>query len=199
MTTSLQDRFRRVDAIPTPWDERARALPQPVPVGTKPHRGFALTAAAAAVAIVAVIGAVVVSGDNSDTEAPRADASWLVAQGSGSCVERYSVETLADRGYAFEGVITDVAGPSDPTSPDPGGQTTTVSFDVVRWFWGGSGPSATRRTYSVASSAGELDASIGARLLVAGDEDFIWACGFSQQATETARSDYEAAAGRRSA
>jgi hypothetical protein len=198
MTASLQDRFRQVDAIPTPWDERARTLPDPKPMATRPRRGFALTAAAATVAIVVALVVVVGSADR-DPDAPQADATWLVGMGSGSCVEQYSVETLARRGYAFEGVITDVAGPNDPTSPDPTDQTTTVSFDVVRWFWGGSGPSATRRTYSVASSAGELDASIGARLLVAGDEDFIWACGFSQPATETARSDYEAAAGRRSA
>jgi hypothetical protein len=197
MNTSLQDRFREVDAIPTPWDERARTLPQAVPLRATPRRGFALTAAAAAVAVVAAIGVVVGSADR-DAEAPRPDASWLVAQGAGSCVEQYSVDTLANRGYAFEGVITDVAGPSDPSSPDPADQTTTVAFEVVRWFWGGSGPSAERRTYSLASSAGELDASIGARLLVAGDEDFIWSCGFTQPATDAARSEYEAVAGRRS-
>jgi hypothetical protein len=198
MTASLQDRFRHVDAIPTPWDERAGALPQPVAPRTKPRRGFALTAAAAAIAVGAV-GAIVFSSGDNETEAPRADASWLVAQGAGSCVEQYSVETLADRGYAFEGVITDVAAPDDPTSPDPAAQTTSVTFDVVRWYWGGSGPSAARRTYAVASSAGEVEASIGARLLIAGDEDFIWACGFTQPVTETARSDYEAAAGMRGA
>ena len=199
MNTSLQDRFRQVDAIPTPWDERARTLlPGPVPLRSAPRRGLALAGAAAAVAIVAALVLVVGSADR-DTEAPRADASWLVAQGIGSCVEQYSVGTLAERGYAFEGVITDVAGPSDPSSPDPADPTTTVTFEVVRWFWGGSGPSAERRTYSLASSAGELDASIGARLLVAGDEDFIWSCGFTQPATDRARSDYEAAAGMRSA
>ena len=198
MTTSLQDRFRQVDAIPTPWDERARTLPHAVPLRTRPRRGFVLTAAAAAVAVVAAIGVVVGSADR-DTEAPGADASWLVAQGVGSCVEQYSVETLANRGFAFEGVITDVARPSDPSSPDPSDQTTTVTFEVIRWFWGGSGPTAARRTYSVASSAGEVEASIGARLLVVGDDDFIWSCGFTQPATQTARSDYEAAAGRRSA
>ena len=198
MNASLRDRFRQVDAIPTPWDERARTLPQPMPLRSAPRRGLALAGAAAAVAIVAAIGVVVGSADR-DTEAPRADASWLVGQGIGSCVEQYSVETLAERGYAFEGLITDVAGPSDPASPDAADQTTTVTFEVVRWFWGGSGPSAERRTYSLASSAGELEASIGARLLVAGDEDFIWSCGFTQPATDAARSDYEAAAGRRSA
>jgi hypothetical protein len=198
MTTSLKDRFRHVDAIPTPWDGRAQAVPEPPPEETKSRRGFALTAAAAAAAVVVAIVILVGSGE-SEIEAPPADASWLVGQESGSCVERYSVETLAERGYAFEGVITDVAGPADPTSPDPADQTTTVSFDVARWFWGGSAPSATRQTYSVPSSAGELDASVGARLLVAGDDDFIWACGFSQSATESARSDYEAAAGRRGA
>jgi hypothetical protein len=189
MNTSLPDRFREVDAIPTPWDERADALAQPAAVRTSSRRGFALTAASAAVAVVAAI-AVVVGSPDRDTETPRANASWLIAEGSGSCVERYSVATLAKRGYAFEGVITDVAAPSDPNSPDPADQTTTVRFDVARWFWGGSGPSAERRTYSFA---------IGAQLLVAGDEDFIWSCGFTQPATETARSDYEAATGRRNA
>jgi hypothetical protein len=198
MNKSLRDRFRQVDAIPTPWDERARTLPAPVPLETRPRHSFALAAAAAAVAVIAAVGLVVGSADR-DTEAPPADASWLVAQGISSCVEQYSVVTLAERGYAFEGVITDVAGPSDPSSPDPADQTTTVTFEVVQWFWGGSAPSAERRTYSLASSTEELEASIGARLLVAGDEDFIWSCGFTQPATDTARSEYEAAAGRRSA
>jgi hypothetical protein len=196
MTTSLEERFRQVDVIPTPWDERARTLHPAVEAPMRSRRTFALTAAAAAVAVAAAVG-LVVGSVGRDTEARRADASWLVAQGIGSCVERYSVDALASRGYAFEGVITDVAGPADPGSPDPADQTTTLTFDVVRWFWGGSGPSAVRRTYSLASSAGELEGSIGARLLVAGDEDFVWSCGFTQPATEAARSDYRAAAGRR--
>jgi hypothetical protein len=133
-----------------------------------------------------------------NSQAPAGDASWLVAPGIGSCVEQYSVETLARRGYAFEGVITGVSDPADPSSLDPADQTTTVSFEVLRCFWGGAGPSAERRTYSLASSAGELEAAIGARLLVAGDDKFIWSCGFTKAATETARSDYEAADGRRS-
>jgi hypothetical protein len=190
MSTSLKDRFREVDAIPSPWDDRTViAAQQAAPIRPGTRRGFvgasAGVAAAIAVALVVVL--------NQGGAAPTGDASWLTTD-QGSCVERYSPRTLENRSYAFEGVITDVQGSADPNGPDPGLSTTTVTFDVDRWFWGGTDARTSRRTYAFASSAGDLDGSIGARLLVSGDEDFIWACGFTQPATDQGRAEFEAAA-----
>jgi len=196
MTTSLKARFRQVDAIPTPWDERAAALPMQ-PRRAAAHwapRALVLGAAAAAVAFVAIVAGPAVD----HPPAPRGDASWLL-DAQQSCVERYSVEALASREYAFEGVIADVNGPGDPESQDPADTTTTVAFEVERWFWGGSDAEIALQTYAVASSAAELEDSVGARLLVSGDDVYIWACGFTQPASEQARSDYETAATERGA
>ncbi|HEX6579589.1 MAG TPA: hypothetical protein VF195_01780 [Actinomycetota bacterium] len=196
MTTSLKDRFRQVDAIPTPWDERAAAVPTQPPQAAShwAPRALVLGAAAVAVAFVAIVAGPAVE----QRPAPRGDASWLVGAQQ-SCVEQYSVEALANREYAFEGVIGDVAGPADPESPDPAHLTTTVTFEVERWFWGGSDAEIALQTYAATSSVGELEDSVGARLLVSGDDIYIWACGFTQPASEQARSDYGAAAAERSA
>jgi len=191
MSTSLKERFREVDRIPSPWDGPP-GTPEQV---RRPRRSYGpILAASAAAAAIAV--AIVVSARSG---APNGDASWLTGPAQASCVEQYSPDTLAQRSWAFEGVITDVHGPADPDSPDPADMTTTIRFDVVKWFWGGAGAEASRRTYSVASSAGALDASIGARLLVSGDEDFVWSCGFTQPVTERGRSEFEAAASGRQA
>jgi hypothetical protein len=195
MTTSLKARFREVDAVPTPWDDRASAAAYEVRLlsGTRRRRLAVAVPAAAAAAIALTL--VLVSRDGAPL---GGDASWLMDPAQ-RCVEQYSPATLEHRSYAFEGVISDVQGPADPDSPDPADLTTTITFDVLRWFWGGSGSEASRRTYAVASSAGELDGSVGARLLVSGDEDFVWACGFTQPATEQGRSEFEAAAATRGA
>lgn len=188
MTTTLRDRFEEVDQIPSPWDGPGTTQ-QVRPARRRPF----LIAATAAAAVIAIVLAV--SGRDAG---PKGDASWITAT-QGMCVEQYSIGTLANRSFAFEGVISDVQGPADPESPDPASATTNVTFDVVRWFWGGTGAETSRRTYAVASSVGELDASVGAELLVAGDEDFMWACGFTQPATDQGRTDFETAAAARAA
>ena len=194
MKISLKERFREVDVIPTPWDGRAAGT-APLVGPTRGGRGrafvFAAAAAAAAAAVIA-LALVVLTRE----QAPHADVSWLV-NAQASCIEQYSPGALANRSYAFEGVITDVRAPVDPESPDPSDLTSTITFDVVKWFWGGSGAETSRQTYATASSAGELDGSVGARLLVSGDGDFVWACGFTQPVTDQGRADFEGAAGAR--
>lgn len=90
-----------------------------------------------------------------------------------SCVETYSLETLAERDYAFDGTIESI-------EPGPDGSDAAV-FDVEEWFKGGEGATATRRgSFSSLTSAGGEDRNVGDRLLVAGDDDFAWDCGFTQ-------------------
>ena len=94
---------------------------------------------------------------------------------AGSCVERYSIETLKNRDYAFDGTIKSI-------TPDPADGPSTVVFDVRTWFKGGTGAEATRKAHGFGqiTSAGGTDHQVGDRLLIAGDEDFIWECGFTQ-------------------
>jgi hypothetical protein len=194
MSMSLRERFREVDKIPSPWDERAEvATHQSGSVPDRKSRGLLVAASAATAAVALALTLVVLARD-----AERlGDASWLTDNEQASCVEAYSPRTLQERSYAFEGAITDVQAPANPDSPDPTATATTVTFDVVRWFWGGTGANTSRRTYAMASSAGEIDGSIGARLLVSGDEDFLWACGFTQPVTPQGTAEYEAAGLRR--
>jgi hypothetical protein len=138
MNASLKERFRQVDRIPTPWDDAARVL---APVAEPRPRGrIGGVAIAAVLAVTAAVAIIVVDRD----AGPRtADVSWLTRT-AGSCVERYSPQTLQGRSWAFEGVITAVDEPVGPGATDPGGSTTAVTFDVVRWFWGGSEEVASR-------------------------------------------------------
>lgn len=189
MRKSLEDRFHEVDRMPTPWDEVAADLD---PIATRGSRRgvatlglVAASLAAAAVATVAVIGG--------NRAAPTPDASWLMSD-AGMCVERYSPGTLPNRDYAFEGVIAAVEPPADALGNELGGAPTTVTFDVERWFWGGSGGEVSVRTYSAATSEEAAEGSIGAHLLVSGDEDFLWSCGFTQPFSEGAAGQFEAAA-----
>jgi hypothetical protein len=195
MTSSLKERFREVERIPTPWDDAARGsvpLAEPRPAGM-----IRAVAIAASLALAAALAIVLVDRDADPRGGPEPrDVSWLTRT-EGHCVERYSPQALEGRSWAFEGVITAVDGPLDPHAVDPGGSATTITFDVTRWFWGGSDQRISLRTYTSPSSAGEVERSLGARLLLAGEEDFLWQCGFTQPFTEQRLLEFEAAASAR--
>lgn len=186
MSRSLKERFREVDRVPTPWDTIADGAEE-IPGRGSRARGAVVGLLAASLA-AAALAVVVVDG-----ELPRRapDASWLVAT-VGSCVEQYSTRTLPNREWAFEGTITAVETQADPAGDDPA-QTTTVRFEVARWFWGGTADEASLRTYATPSSAGDVERSVGARLLVSGDADFLWACGFTQPFGSRGLQEFQAA------
>ena len=200
MRSALEPRFAEVDRVPTPWDEVAAGVEE------APRRRFrkrvgAASLLAASLAAAAVLGVVLVDG-NAPRVGPKPvpDVSWLVGESTGSCVERYSPQTLPNRAWAFEGVIAAVDSPaggsSDTTGEEAGIGTTTVTFDVERWFWGGQAERVSLRTYAAPSSAGDVEGSVGAHLLVSGDADFLWACGFTQPFNETLLQEFQSAAGR---
>ncbi len=190
MNTPLKERFGEVDRVPTPWDEMAAAVEEAP--NYRPRRRVAVAGLlAAALATAAVVGFVLVDGGEPK---PAADASWLVGETAFSCIEQYSPETLPNRTYAFEGVIVAVDGPVDAPSEEAGSGTTAVTFDVDRWFWGGTGKQVSLRTYATPSSTGDVDGSVGAHLLVSGDGDFLWACGFTQPFSEDLLKAFQAAA-----
>jgi hypothetical protein len=145
-----------------------------------------LAAVAAGVLLVAgAVSAVVLTGGQSG-EAPGPVNGPGPALGS--CVEQFSVETLASRDFAFDGTVSGVVTPGDAQAEE-GAAPTMVTFQVRHWYKGGGGDSVTLKTYeqpgAVTSIGGSLDLSVGTRLLAAGDDDFLWSCGFSMPYTES--------------
>jgi hypothetical protein len=192
MKKTLKDRFREVDRVPTPWDEAAPEVNHVADRRSSRTTVLGLLAASLAVVALAVVFV------NIEPKGAGPDASWLLGETQVRCVEHYSPSTLQNRSWAFEGVITAVEGPADPTGEDSGQGASTVTFEVDRWFWGGSGEQIPLRTSASPSSVGDVDDSVGAHLLVSGDEDFMWPCGFTRPFTEVALEEFEAAAVARS-
>jgi hypothetical protein len=193
MTKSLKDRFREVDRVPTPWDTSgggARTIPSP----SSTSRVRTIVLAAASLAVAGAVAVVAIVGADGAGRTPAPDASWLVSTEQGRCVEQYSADTLPNRDYAFEGVVAAVDPPAN-SDPDPGGSATTVTFDVQRWFWGGTEDRVSLKTYAVPPVSTEaVEASIGAHVLVSGDAEFFWSCGFTKPFSEGAAGEFEAAA-----
>lgn len=196
MRKSMKDRFREVDRVPSEWDEGAEDAPG-IMGRSRSRRGVAgFALVAASIVAMTAVAVVLLEKDHPQQDAP--DASWLLSETQASCVEQYSPRTLQSRSWALEGVIVAVNGPADPHSEDPGQTNTTVTFDVGRWFWGGAGDRTSLITSAFPSSAGDVDQSLGARLLVSGEEDFLWLCGFTQPFTDSGWAEFEAAAAARS-
>jgi hypothetical protein len=88
---------------------------------------------------------------------------------------QYSLENLKKRTYAFDGTIKSI-------EPDPADGPDKITFTVGQWFKGGSGAEAVRQAYGfqVVTSAGGSPHETGQHLLVAGDDEFVWECGFTQ-------------------
>ena len=173
------------DRLPEPPAASAAALLSDILEAPSTRRGRApgwLPWAAAGVAAAAAIaiGVVVVAQESdapesaSATTSPTPPVDGTVPTGPpslGSCVEIYSLDTLAHRAVAVDATVTTVAGDD-------------VTFEVNRWFTGGEAPTVTLHgasTLGGLTSAGpSVDLSPGTRLLVAGDGGFAWGCGFTQ-------------------
>lgn len=109
-----------------------------------------------------------------------------------SCAFDYNAETLADRGFAFEGVVIAI-GPQGGTGFPM--QDTVVTFSVTHWYKGGSGAEVSLDMWGpgggTAGTGSDYGATygIGTRLLVAGeprwggeplDDAVAWPCGFTR-------------------
>jgi hypothetical protein len=116
----------------------------------------------------------------SSPEARSPDGDTASSTTTGSCVEQYSLETLKKRDYAFDGTITKIDPAAD--AEDETAQADRVTFDVNVSYKGVAGENAVRRAYgfTAVTSAGGAPHEVGQRLLVAGDDDFVWECGFTQ-------------------
>lgn len=121
--------------------------------------------AVAALAVVVLNG----SGSGAPGVLPEPDPSGGPI--SASCVETYSLDTLSDRDFAFDGTVTGVSGDS-------------VTFTVNEAYRGAGSASvtltATGMTGTSITSGGGPSLAEGERYLIAGDDEFVWGCGFSQ-------------------
>jgi hypothetical protein len=129
---------------------------------TRPGR-LALGFGAVAVAAVALAVVLLRGGGTPPDQQP--------GLGIGSCVETYSLDALANRDFAFDGTVTAIDGDQ-------------VTFAVGEVYTGEVGGSltltATGMTGTAVTSAGGLTLVAGERYLVAGDDEFVWSCGFTQ-------------------
>jgi hypothetical protein len=101
--------------------------------------------------------------------------------GIGSCVETFSPATLAARDFAFDGTVTAVNGDD-------------VTFAVNDAFTGELDASVTLRAVGMAgasvTSVGGPTLTVGSRYLVAGDDGFAWACGFTRPYSEASAAEW---------
>lgn len=102
-----------------------------------------------------------------------------------SCVEEYSLKTLADRRFAFDGTVTSIQ--SGEYNANAGATPLHITFDVHQWFRGGKGGEATLEGWDFTALAQ------GTRVLVSGDTDTAWGCGFTRAYTIDEASQWEAA------
>ncbi len=124
----------------------------------------------------------------------------LPEDGATDCVETYSLETLPNREFAFDGVVRDVG----PSVSHRGGSGDLglpgVTFEVREWFTGGDSA-----TVTVDMPLGTTDAyDGGTRLLVSGeprwgggplDAPIAQGCGFTRYHDERTASAWRATFG----
>ena len=193
----LDDELQRLHAadpvelasLPSTTGREARALFERItmtetdtPTATIRRRTVALAAAVAVV--VALVGGAIALSDSDDGKAPAdgatpsttpEDTGAPITPGgisTGSCVELYDLQTLANREVAFDGTVQQVQGDQ-------------VTFTVNQWYRGDN--QSTEVTLAGAEALNGLTSAgpaatlePGTRLLVAGDGGFAWSCGFTQ-------------------
>ena len=161
------------------------AAPPPRP----PRRRWAIAAVAAAVVIVGAIVGLAAGGDDDadDVAQPPPTSTEPISPGGQSsqmCVEVYDLATIANREMAFDGNVIAVNGDE-------------VTFEVNQWFGGGTADETTvggAGGLGTLTSVGEAFAlEPGTRLLVAGDQQFAWSCGFTQPYDPDVAADWERA------
>lgn len=183
--TDPLDELRRADPVrsnPVPSEGKARlwaniqeAIMEDKDPSPRPYRAWgAGLAAAAAVGVVAFV--LLLNRGGAPGGGP--------GSGIGSCVATYSLSTLAARDFAFDGTVAAIDGDR-------------VTFRVGQAFKGDLGGevtlTATGMTGTSVTSAGGPTLAVGGRFLVAGDDTFAWACGFTQPYDAGVAADWAAA------
>lgn len=163
-------------------------------------RMAALAGGLAVVAAVTVGSFAVLGGGSGNGEQVAQPGDGAVSADVGgdiamSCAFGYSSETLAQRDYAFDGELIDAGEP-----PADGGVALAlgrITFKVNEWFKGGDGNTVTLEGGGLPIGYGSEDEGAvlveGGRYLVSGDEDFVWACGFTKTYSEAMAAEWRAA------
>lgn len=176
------------DRLPSASLARVRARVQEATVMHEterpaPRRGLAIGAAIVALAVVALVGVVALRPPASDGQPTPSVAG---AGGLASCVEQYSLERLKDRDFAFDGTVKAIDG-------------NEVTFTVNEAFSGSRAPEVTLTaegmTGTTITSVGGPTLALGGRYLVAGEERFVWPCGFTQEYDAGIAADWATALG----
>lgn len=123
----------------------------------------------AGVAVLGALALVLTFGGRGAT--PNVTPGASGGSGSAFCVEPYSTTAIAHRTFAFEGTVSAINGDQ-------------VTFTVGTAYRGASGGTITLdapgMTGATITSAGGPNLAVGERYLVAGDDHFVWACGYTQ-------------------
>lgn len=183
--------LRRSDPVqssPAPSDSKARVwariqeatMDNPRPERSR-HMAWAAGFAAAAVAGVAAVPLLL----NPGTPAPA--PSHDPGTGIGSCVEVYSPEAVTSRDFAFDGTLTAIDGDQATFMVNEAFSGEPASGSAVTLTASGMSGTST-------SSAGGPALTVGERYLVAGDDTFVWACGFTQPYDESVAAQWREAA-----
>lgn len=139
----------------------------------------------AGLAAVAAIALVLALGGRGGI-APGITPGSSPGTGSAACVEPYSPTALTNRSFAFDGIVSAIDGEQ-------------VTFTVSVAYRGVSGETVTLdapgMTGTAITSAGGPNLAIGERYLVAGDDHFVWSCGYTQPYDAAVATDWAAAFG----
>ena len=143
---------------------------------------FAALGAAAAVAALAL--ALVIGRPG---VAPGVLPGGSPGTGSASCVEPYAGPvSITKRTLAFDGTVSAINGDK-------------VTFTVNQAYRGADGASITLdaagMTGTTITSAGGPNLAVGERYLVAGDDHFVWSCGYTQPYDAALAAQWQAASG----
>jgi hypothetical protein len=149
-----------------------------------PRTRLAWAGGLAAAGIAGVVAIVLLLNPVNPATDPSNDPSDEPGTDIGRCVETYSAETLANRDFAFDGIVTAIEGDK-------------ATFAVDEVFQGDIGDSITLQasgmTGTSVTSVGGPSLARGERFLVAGDDEFVWACGFTQPYNEAVAAEWREA------
>ncbi|HET6743031.1 MAG TPA: hypothetical protein VFH76_29030 [Kribbella sp.] len=157
--------------------------------------GIPVAALVAAVAAAIVVGLVLLGGvlDGQPEAIPVSQPTASPTGRAASCVEGYSLKTLAQRNIAFDGTVERVVAMGE----GPVGRV-QITFGVNEWFRGGTGQQVTVVADTAGEDADPLDLEQGSRLLVSGQTQqggllpIAWTgCGFTRPYDAATAADWK--------
>jgi len=175
--TSQSSREELEKIMSTPPVEQPETQPTPK------KNGWFLGVAAAAALVVAVGGAIVLSGGTDGdpvAQGPLLELNAGADDPMAMCIQ-FSVEELARAPLAFEGTVTSVEGE-------------TVTLDVDQWFKGGdAGQVEINAPAGMEALIGGIPFEVGGQYLVTAYDGNVNYCGFTGPSTPELRSAFEEA------